>query len=113
VSPAGKSGLMKLDQFVHADYSKLNSGASPNLKAKNLGTWMGYPVYMSTNVEGTNAAGHDNAMFQKSALACVVQMTPTSHTDFDINYLAFKAVTEQLSGVKEMRDDHGVWVQGA
>jgi hypothetical protein len=113
VSPAAKAGMMKLDQFIHGDYSKLNSGVSASLKAKNLGTWMGYPVYMSTNVEGSNASGHDNGMFHKSAIAAVLQMDPTSHTDFDINYLAFKAVTEQLSGVKEMRDDHGVYVRGA
>ncbi len=113
ISPAARAGLLKLDQFVHGDYSRLNEGVSGKLKAKNLGTWMGYPVFMSTNVEGDNTTGHDNAMLHKSALACVVQMEPTSHTFFDIDYLAFKAVTEQLSGVKEMRDDHGVWVKGA
>jgi len=113
VSPAGKTGLMKLDQFINADYSKVNAGASPNLKARNLGTWLGYPVYMSSDVEGTNAAGHDGAMFHKSAVACVIQIAPTNHTAFDINFLAFKSVTEQLSGSKEMRDDHGVWLAGA
>jgi len=113
VSPAGKTGLMKLDQFINADYSKLNAGASPNLKSKNLGTWLGYPVYLSSNVEGTNAAGHDNAMFHKSAVALVIQINPTNHSQFDINFLAFKSVTEQLSGSKEMRDDHGVFLAGA
>ena len=113
ISPAAKAGLMKLDQFVNADYSKLNSSASPAMKARNLGTWMGYPVYMSANVEGSNAAGHDNGVFHKSAVACVVQLNPTTHEQFDINYITHKVVVEQLHGSKEMRDDHGVFLRGA
>jgi hypothetical protein len=113
VSPAQKAGFMKLDQFIHADYSKLNADANAAMQESYLGTWMKYPVHCSTNVEGTNAAGHDNAMFQKEALALVVQMKPTTHTFFDIDYLADKVAIEQLHGSKEMRDDHGVWLKGA
>jgi len=71
------------------------------------------PAYVSTNTEGSNAAGHDNGMFQKEALALVVQMKPTAHSMYDIDYLVDKVAIEQLYGTREMRDDHGVWMKGA
>lgn len=114
VSPAQRAGFLKMDQFIHNDYSKLNEGISKAGKNAYLGTWMGtYGVYMSTNVEGTNSAGHDNGMFQKDALALVMQMKATTHKQFDINYLTTKVVVEHLFGTGELRDDHGVWMKGA
>ncbi len=114
ISPAQKAGFMKLDQFVNADYSKLNGSINAKAKANSIGTWMGqYPVMVSTNVEGSNAAGHDNGMYHKSALALVMQMKATTHMQFDINYLANKVVVEHLYGSGELRDDHGVWLKGA
>jgi hypothetical protein len=114
VSPAAKGGMMKLDQFVSGDYTKLNDGINVGAKGAALGTWLGtYSVFMSTNAEGTNTAGHDNGMWQRESLALVLQMKVTSHEMFDINYLAQKVVLEQLHGSAEMRDDHGVWVAGA
>ncbi len=112
-SPAQEAGFLKLDQFIHADYAKLHGDTSKAMDRAFIGSWLGTPVYKSVNVEGTNAAGHDNALFQKEAIALVRQMKLTSHTFFDVDYLAFKAVVEQLYGVKEMRDDHGVWMKGA
>lgn len=114
ISPAAKAGFMKLDQFTNGDYSKLNESINPGARSAALGTWMGqYSVFMSTNVEGTNTAGHDNALFQREALALVLQMRATTHTQFDINFLATKVVIEQLHGSAEIRDDHGVFVCGA
>ena len=113
ISPAQLAGFMKIDQFIHGDYSSLNSDAKPAVKESYIGKWMGMPVHFSTNVEGTNAAGHDNGIFHKDALALVVQIKPTTHTFFDIDYLADKVAIEQLHGSKEIRDDHGVWLKGA
>lgn len=112
ISPAAQAGLMELETFINKDYGGLQG---EHVSAKDrafLGTWMSIPFYKSTNVEGSNAAGHDNALFQKEAIACVVQMKPTTHTFFDIDYFAYKAAVEQLFGTAEMRDDHGVWVKG-
>jgi hypothetical protein len=52
-------------------------------------------------------------MFQRQALALVMQERPTVFQQFDIDYLVDKVVVEQLYGVLEMRDDHGVFVKGA
>ena len=64
-------------------------------------------------MEGSNPAGHDNTLFQKESLALVMQMNPTMHSMFDIDYFADKVAIEQLYGTQEMRDDHGVWIKGA
>jgi hypothetical protein len=42
-----------------------------------------------------------------------MQMDPTTHRWLDINYLANKIVTEQLYGVKIMREDHASWHKAA
>ena len=112
-SPAAEESLMLLDQFVRNDYSKIQGGKDDDDDMGFVGSWFGIPIYVSTNVEGDNTVGHDNTIMHSEAIACCMQMTPTTHRWLDINYLANKVVTEQLYGVKEMRDDHGVWMQGA
>jgi hypothetical protein len=112
-SPAAEEGLMELDQFIRNDYSKLQGRENSEEDMAYMGSWFRVPVYMSTNVEGTNAAGHDNVMAHTEAFALVMQMSPTTHKWFDIDYLADKVVSEQLYGVKTMRDDHAVWFKAA
>jgi hypothetical protein len=113
VSPAAEEGMLQLDHFVNADYSRVN-GETANRKDRGyVGSWLGMPVWKSVNVEGSNAAGHDNTMFQKEAIATVVMLKPRVHREFDINYLANKVAVEQVDGSGEIRDDHGVWLKGA
>lgn len=113
ISPAQKAGFFALSQFVNKDYEKLNSEVrGKGATRAHIGNWMDVPVYQSVNTEGTNAAGHDNTVFHKEALALVVQIAMQSYNFFDIDYFADKYATEQLYGTQEMRDDHGVFVQG-
>lgn len=111
-SPAQITEWMKLDAFIHADYSSVHGGIGQPAGPAYTKSWLNMPVYKSTNVEGSNAAGHDNCMIHKSALALVMQMNPTSHSVFDIDYLCQKIVVEQLYGSKEIRDDHGCFLRG-
>ncbi len=115
ISPAAESGFLKLERFVNNDYSALHGTGARETGLQQAYTTSFYrtPVYVTTNAEGTNAAGHDNGMFQKGALALVMQMKPTAHSQYDIDYFVDKVAIEQLYGTKEMRDDHGVWVKGA
>lgn len=113
LSPAEEANWMNMDQFVNRDYEVLHGEVGKKgLNRAYIGRVLGDPVYKSTNVEGSNAAGHDNAYFHKEALALVVQLHATTHMQFDINYLANKVVVEQIHGSKEMRDDHGVFAKG-
>ncbi len=112
VSPRQLYNWLQQDEFIHADYSAIHGQpTSPAGKAYRR-SWMNVPVYESTNVEGDNSNGHDNALIHKECLALVMQMKPTSHSAYDINYLTDKVVLEQLYGTKEMREDHGVWLKG-
>lgn len=113
ISPAERKNLMEMDQFVHGDYAKLQDSTAPKKDRARIGTWMTYPVYMSVNVEGSNAAGHDNTLAHKTACALVIQIDMPSYHFFDIDYFADKYAMESLYGWKEMRDDHGCWVKGA
>ena len=114
ISPAERKNLMEMEQFIAAEYSKLqNDTKPPAVTASQIGTWMNLPVHMSVNIEGSNAAGHDNFLAHKEALALIVQIDMPSYYFFDIDYLAHKYCIETLYGWKEMRDDHGCWVKGA
>ena len=112
-SPMAEEGFLQLDQFVRNDYSKIQGAKDDDDDMGYVGSWFGIPIYVSTNVEGDNTAGHDNTIMHSEAIACCMQMEPTTHRWLDINYLANKVVTEQLYGVKEMRDDHAVWFKAA
>ena len=112
VSPAQLADWMKLDVFIRSDYTQVHGGVGKPAGAHYTRSWLGIPVYKSTNVEGSNAGGHDNGMLHREALALVMQMKPTSHSMYDIDYLVDKVVIEQLYGTKEVRDDHGAWMKG-
>lgn len=114
VSPAQESGMMKLDHFINRDYSD-STGVTQGMTGNRawFGTWLGMPVWKSTNVEGSNAAGHDNGVFQREALALVMQIKPRFVSDYDIDFLTDKVAAQHLFGTREMRDDHGVFARGA
>lgn len=114
ISPKQEAAFMKLDHFINRDYTEATgAGQGQNGDRGWMGTWMSMPVYKTTHVEGSNAAGHDNAMFHRSALAIVLQMKPKTVHQYDINYLTDKVAMEQVYGTKEIRDDHGAWMKGA
>ena len=114
ISPAQEAGFLKLDRFVNSDYSMIHGDSASDARDRAfVGTWMRMPIYVSTNIEGANATGHDNCMWQEQAFALVMQTMPKTYRQFDIDYLTTKVVVEQLYGFREMRDDHAVWMKGA
>lgn len=113
VSPAQESGFLDTPGMVHEDLKMLHGDRSTAKDRAYVSSWLEFPIYKTTNTEGTNAAGHDNVMMHRQAIALVVQMEATTHVFFDIDYLASKAVVEQLYGSAKLRDDHAVWLKGA
>ncbi len=115
VSPAQAIAFLKLDVFVHNDYVSLHGtvDGKSGLELAYTRSFLTIPIYKSTNVEGTNAAGHDNTLFHREAVAHITQMNPTPHHDFDIDLFADKVAIEQVSGSSEVRDDHGVYMPGS
>jgi len=107
-SPAEKANFYKMPEFTNKDY---NSGNT--IVTGKIGEILGYPVFITTNVDGTNAAGHDNVMLHTECIAGVVQIQPKVKSDYDIDYLCDKVVAQQLYGQAIIRADHAVWIKGA
>ena len=105
-SPAQKAGWLKLDQFTHRDYSDLRTGLIGNF----LGT---YPIFITTNTDGTNPAGHDSVMMHKEAIAHVSQIKPAVRSWWDGDYQCVKMSCLTTYGSTIRRADHAVWMKGA
>ena len=114
MSPGQAIQLMQHDQFINNDYSRLLTGwdAHPAMEKAYNTSWLGIPMYKSTNVEGSNSSGHDNVLMHREALVAVLQMSPTARHEYDIDYFADKVALEQVYGVLEQRDDHACWIKG-
>lgn len=112
VSPAQEAGMMQIEHFINSDYTGQNGVAKGGGPKGWIGSWLGMGIWKSTNVEGTNAAGHDNGMFHGDAIGLIQQMLPKFESSRDIDYFVDKVAAQQLHGSKELRDDHGVWLKG-
>ena len=112
ISPATLMTLMKIDKFVRLDYVNPTGKGTAAEKATLNYPIYGAPVYVTTNVEGDNTNGHDNGLFQKEAIALVMQQEPKVFSQFMIEYIADAVVVEAIWGLAEMRDTSGVWVKG-
>ena len=111
MSPATKMGLMGVDRYASADF---NRGGGANIVKGSFGPGIyGLDTWQSTNVEGTNAAGHDNGIYQGDAIALGMRMQPRTRVFDDIQNLSTQVAVSAIWGVIETRDDHGVWMRGA
>ena len=115
-APAEVAGLLQMKEYVHSDYSMLH-GSGPAMTSQErayVTSFLTVPVYKSTNTEGTNAAGHDNFLMQRQAIAFILQKAPTMWGPFrDVDYFATKIALEQVYGSAILRNDHGVFMRGA
>ena len=110
MSPATKNSILGIDRYNSSDYA---SGGGGNIVKGTVGDLYGLTAWMSTNVEGTNAAGHDNGIYQSDAFALGMRMNPRTREFDDIQNLSTQVAVSAIWGVIETRDDHGVWVKGA
>lgn len=110
ISPATKNTMLGIDRYSSSDF---NRGGGANIIKGEFGTIYGLKVFESTNVEGTNAAGHDNGIYQRDSIALGMRMKPKTRTFDDIQNLSTQMAISVIYGVVETRDDHGVWAAGA
>jgi hypothetical protein len=110
MSPATKNSMLAIDRYVSSDF---NRGGGANIVRGTFGEIYGLTTWVSTNVEGTNAAGHDNAIYQRDAMAMAMRMQPKTRRFDDIANLSEQVAISAIWGVREIRDDHGVWARGA
>lgn len=110
MAPASKNSMLAIDRYASADF---NRGGMANIVSGEFGTIYGLRTFFSTNVEGSNAAGHDNGMWQRDAIALGMRMRPRTRRFDDIQNLSTQVAVSAIWGVIETRDDHGVWMRGA
>jgi hypothetical protein len=112
-SPAEQMNLFGIERFVNAQYSGSIGNVNVDSKYKGYVTnILGMDWYMSLNVEGTNAAGHDNGIWQKEACATLIveESRPVSH--YEITTDTTRYAIHAIYGFVEVRDDHGVLMKG-
>ena len=109
MSPATKATMLGIDRYTSSDFV---TGGGANIVRGEFGTIYGYRTFVSTNVNGTNAAGHDNTFHQRDALALALRQQPKVHEFDDISNLSHTTAISVIYGVVETRDDHGVWAKG-
>jgi hypothetical protein len=110
MSPAAKNTSLGIDRYASSDF---NRGGMANLVRGSFGEIYNLNVFTSTNIEGSNAAGHDNVICQSDAMALGMRMAPKTHRFDDIQNLSEQVAISCIFGVIETRDDHGVWFKAA
>lgn len=110
MSPANKNSMLGIDRYASSDF---NRGGGANIVRGEFGEIYGLRTWVSTNVEGTNAAGHDNGIYQRDAIALGMRMSPRTRRFDDIQNLSEQVAISVIYGVIETRDDHGVFARGA
>lgn len=110
MAPATKNSMLSIDRYASSDF---NRGGGANIVKGEFGDIYGLRSWVSTNVEGSNAAGHDNGGYHRDAFALGMRMQPRTRTFDDINNLSTQVAVSAIWGVIETRDDHGVFARGA
>jgi hypothetical protein len=106
-SPAEMNNLFGIDRLVSQDF---NLASLKNLNQQGLaGSIYNVPVYQTTNLEGSNAAGHDNVLMHKDFIVLIVQQGMKTEAEYSVDSLAWKLVAHQIYGLLELRDTAGVW----
>lgn len=115
LSPAERYHLNTIERFTNSLYSQ----AVGSISAKEVAQGMfakgilGASWYESTNVEGSNAAGHDNGMFHKEVVATAVIDYMRKVEMYEIDTDSTKVVIHSIYGMIEVRENHGVFMRGA
>jgi len=111
ISHAEKANAIKQEQFINSQYVKLQEGTS---NTGILGGILGYPVFVTGNTNGSNAAGHDSVMMHKSSILMAQQIAPQVATGWDQDYYAAKVSALETYGlaVNSAYVDHAVWLKG-
>ena len=112
-SPAEQMNLFSVERYINRQYNDSIGNLSKNGKYPGYqATIYGMDWYMSQNVEGTNAAGHDNGIWQKEALASLIVEEMRTAEHYEISTDTTRYAAHAIYGFIEIRDDHGVFMNG-
>jgi hypothetical protein len=109
MSPAEKANKLTLDRWSNALYI----GNPKPAVSGSIGDMYGLNVMITTNLVKPAAGQANNTVFQRDAVALIVQRSPKMHLFYDIDFFTWKLASEVIYGHQEMRDVFGVWAKGA
>src|SRR3990172_3379642 len=73
MSPASKNSMLGIERYTSSDF---NRGGGANIIKGSVGEIYNLKVFNSTQVEGSNAAGHDNGIYHQDSFALGMRMQP-------------------------------------
>lgn len=108
-SNPGSLALGKISKYTDLNNSMVAGSPMNGV----VGELYNYPVRRSTNVEGDNSTGHDNALVHRSfAVHHRVGNRPRVRTFDDIDSLSDRMAASMIWGNSQLRTDAAVWVKG-
>ncbi len=110
MAPASKNSMLSIDRYASSDF---NRGGGANIVRGAFGDIYGLDSWVSTNVSGSNGAGHDNGIYQRDVMALGMRREPRVRVFDDIDNISRKVLVHAIWGVVETRGDHGVYTKGA
>lgn len=105
VPPSTRNTLMGLARFTEQSFTGEVGGAN-TIRNGQIGNLYGVPVYVTSNADTTSGSTPTRVVLigHRDAAVLVQQMKPRVKTEYDLDYLSDKMVTDVLYGVKELRD---------
>jgi hypothetical protein len=108
MSPAEKASKIVLDRWSNALYI----GNPKPAVSGSIGDMYGLNISITTNLVKPAGGQANNFVFQREALALVVQRSPKMHLFYDIDFFSWKLASEVIYGHQMMRPTFGVWAKG-
>lgn len=100
--------------FAQVKYTSMDFHNGRPVDSGQIQALYAYPIFHSPNVEGTNAAGHDNTLAHRSAVAWHrVGNAPRTRPVMSENNLSDKVSISNIYGATEVRGDHHIFLRGA
>ncbi len=101
ISPAQKSGLMKMDTFINSQYVGERNAQMAHEKA-TIGSFQGAPVVISNLLRSPATGQHENFLLQKETVALIMAQDPKTSTDRIALDLADVVVQDEVYGLSEV-----------
>ena len=113
VAPIQLRNLQGQEAFRNSLYKEAVGTLSANAATRQYhGKIYGAGLYATGNVEGSNAAGHDNGMWHKESVAVAVIDNMRVRSFYEITTDSDQRAVHAIYGQVEVRDDHGVFMRG-
>ena len=114
MSPIQFSHFSGQEKYINQLYASSVGQLTPkeNKQRGVMGHLAGATWMVTGNVEGTNAAGHDNGMYHPEAVATAVIDSMRKVSMYEIDTDSEKRATHSIYGLVEVRDNHGVFMRG-